>query len=102
MPCQNEIWQSSCNELRSRGYKVFTSCKDHPVTFVGIQNQQRHYFQFNFSLLTDAAYQKTVAGLHRLPDDGPRTLILAKQGDHQLPGDDQVQTVSLVDWLMTE
>ncbi len=90
------------NELRSRGYQVFTSCKEHPVTFVGIQNQQRHYFQFNFSLLTDAAYQKTVAGLRRLPDDGPRTLILAKQGDHQLPGDDQVQTVSLIDWLMTE
>ena len=90
------------NELRSRGYQVFTSCKEHPVTFVGIQNQQRHYFQFNFSLLTDAAYQKTVANLHRLPDDGPRTLILAKQGDHQLPDDDQVQTVSLVDWLMTE
>lgn len=88
------------NELRSRGYQVFTSCKSHPVTFVGIRNCQRHYFQFNFSLLTDAAYQKTVANLHHLPADGPRTLILAKPGDHQFSTDDRFQTVSLVDWLM--
>lgn len=90
------------NELRSRGYQVFTSYKERPVTFVGIRDQQRHYFQFNFSLLTDAAYQKTTADLRHLPADGPRTLILAKPGDHRQPAADRFQTVSLVDWLIAE
>lgn len=88
------------NELLSRGYNVFTSSREQPVTFVGTKNNQRHYFQFRFSLRTDAAYQRTAASLCRLPAGDSKTLILAKQGDSNYPADSRFQTTSLIDWLM--
>ncbi|MGM9891470.1 ATP-binding protein [Limosilactobacillus sp.] len=88
------------NELRLRGYDVYTNrTARHPVTFVAIRNGRRHFFQFNFSLLTPAALEQASNGLRHAPVDCTRTLITAKpyQGDtSQLP----FHTVNLVDWLM--
>lgn len=88
------------NELRARGFTVYThQVGRYPVTFIAVRDGQRHFFQFNFSLLTSAAYQQASTGLRHAPASCPRTLITTKPylGDtSQAP----FQTVDLIDWLM--
>lgn len=92
------------NELKCRGYQVFTACSDrHPVTFIAIRNGHRHLFQFNFSILSATAYQKATAGLRRAPSNCSCTLIIAKPGSLTWDKENEPFAItSLVDWLMEE
>lgn len=91
------------NELRSRGYEVFTSAPHcGPVSFVARRNGQQHLFQFSFSLLTEAAYQQATSGLRKAPADTARTLLVAKPGEHLWSHHEDFQIVDLVDWLAGE
>lgn len=90
------------NELLLRGFTVYTNrTARHPVTFIAIRDGRRHYFQFEFSLLTPAAFERASSGLIHAPAHCPRTLITAKpyQGSSSQSA---FQTVSLVDWLMDQ
>lgn len=90
------------NELRNRGYQVFTACSDrHPVTFIARRNGQQHFFQFNFSILSAAAYQQATDGLRHVPNKYPKTLIIAKPGDLTwTESHEDFKVISLIEWLM--
>lgn len=90
------------NELLLRGFTVYTNrTARHPVTFIAVRNGRRHYFQFEFSLLTPAAFDRASSGLNHAPTHCPRTLITAKP--YQVSSNQTTfQTVNLVDWLMDQ
>lgn len=88
------------NELIARGFRVYSGQGNrYPVTFIGIRNQEQHFFQFNYSFLNQAAYLKATDGLRHLPAGTQQTLIIAKPGDKQWGKGEQFTTTSLIDWL---
>lgn len=91
------------NELTARGFHVYSGQKGrHPVTFIATRDSKKYFFQFNFSFLNQAAYDKAVSGLHHLPASAHRTLIIAKPSDHDWGRDEDFTTVPLLNWLTNE
>lgn len=91
------------NELTARGFQVYSGQKGrHPVTFIATRGTKRLFFQFNFSFLNQAAYDRAINGLRHLPATAERTLIIAKPGDHAWGKDEEFAAIPLLDWLVNE